>query len=188
VKARPGRLWASLWEGGSSYSDRFIPYGPENERERPSEEITGFARTCGPRAFISGQRMGPGRRHLRTGGDGKGRLMSRRAVAFVAAGGGCTVAKHQNRSVSSQCGSADVLEALGVDPALPPERAEQSLHEFELVFLFAPAFHPATKHAAVTRRGDRESARLQFFSVPSQNPAGSHRPSRRHLQEGKKVD
>jgi anthranilate phosphoribosyltransferase len=117
------------------------------------QEITGFARTMRAKAVRIQAKDGEcvvdtcG-----TGGDGKGTFNISTAVAFVAAGGGCTVAKHHNRSVSSQCGSADVLEALGVDYALPPERAETSLQEFGLAFLFAPSFHPATKHALVPRR------------------------------------
>jgi anthranilate phosphoribosyltransferase len=107
-----------------------------------------------------------------TGGDGKGTFNISTAVAFVAAGGGCTVAKHHNRSVSSQCGSADVLEALGVNYALLPERAEACLHEFGLAFLFAPSFHPATRHALVPRReiGIRTAFNLLG---PLTNPAGA---------------
>lgn len=87
-----------------------------------------------------------------TGGDGKGTFNISTAVAFVIAGGGCIVAKHHNRSVSSSCGSADVLEELGIDPDLPPHRAELALQEFGLAFLFAPRFHPATRYAAGARR------------------------------------
>ena len=103
------------------------------------QEITGFTRTMRAKAVSIRARDGEcvvdtcG-----TGGDGQGTFNISTAVAFVAAGGGCTVAKHHNRSVSSQCGSADVLEALGVSYALPPERAEISLQEFGLAFLFAP--------------------------------------------------
>ncbi|RPI99925.1 MAG: anthranilate phosphoribosyltransferase [Deltaproteobacteria bacterium] len=107
-----------------------------------------------------------------TGGDGKGTFNISTAVAFVAAGGECTVAKHLNRSVSSQCGSADVLEALGISFDLPPERVEKSLQEIGLAFLFAPTFHPATRHAAVPRR---EIGIRTIFNLlgPLTNPAGA---------------
>ncbi len=137
------------------------------------QEITGFARTMRDKAVKIQAKDGEcvvdtcG-----TGGDGKGTFNISTAVAFVAAGGGCTVAKHHNRSVSSQCGSADVLEALGVNYALPPERAEACLHEFGLAFLFAPSFHPATRHALVPRReiGIRTAFNLLG---PLTNPAGA---------------
>ncbi|OGP88694.1 MAG: anthranilate phosphoribosyltransferase [Deltaproteobacteria bacterium RBG_16_47_11] len=137
------------------------------------QEITGFARTMRAKAVRIRAKDGEcvvdtcG-----TGGDGKGTFNISTAVAFVAAGGGCTVAKHHNRSVSSQCGSADVLEALGINSALPPERAETSLREFRLAFLFAPSFHPATKHALVPRReiGIRTAFNLLG---PLTNPAGA---------------
>ena len=138
-----------------------------------TEEITGFAKAMRARAIQIRAKDGEfvidtcG-----TGGDGKGTFNISTAVAFVAAGSGCTVAKHHNRSVSSQCGSADVLEALGIDPALPPERAETSLREFGLAFLFAPSFHPATRHAAVPRKeiGIRTAFNLLG---PLTNPAGA---------------
>ncbi len=137
------------------------------------QEITGFARTMRDKAVHIQAKDGEcvvdtcG-----TGGDGKGTFNISTAVAFVAAGGGCTVAKHHNRSVSSQCGSADVLEALGVNYALPPEKAEACLHEFGLAFLFAPSFHPATKHALIPRReiGIRTAFNLLG---PLTNPAGA---------------
>jgi len=137
------------------------------------QEITGFARTMRANAVRIRSKDGEGVVDTcGTGGDGKGTFNISTAVAFVAAGGGCTVAKHHNRSVSSQCGSADVLEALGVNYALPPERAEISLQEFGLAFLFAPTFHPATRHALVPRR---EIGIRTVFNLlgPLTNPAGA---------------
>ena len=137
------------------------------------QEITGFARTMRAKAVRIRAKEGEGVVDTcGTGGDGKGTFNISTAVAFVAAGGGCTVAKHHNRSVSSQCGSADVLEALGVSYALPPERAETCLQEFGLAFLFAPSFHPATKHAVVPRR---EIGIRTIFNLlgPLTNPAGA---------------
>ncbi len=136
-------------------------------------EISGFARTM--RAKAVQIRAGNGEPVVDTcgtGGDGRGTFNISTAAAFVAAGGGCTIAKHHNRSVSSRCGSADVLEALGIDHALPPDRAERSLREFGLAFLFAPTFHPATRHAMLPRR---EIGIRTIFNLlgPLTNPAGA---------------
>ncbi|HEU5067154.1 MAG TPA: anthranilate phosphoribosyltransferase [Sphingomicrobium sp.] len=87
-----------------------------------------------------------------TGGDGSALINVSTAVAFVAAAAGLPVAKHGNRSISSKCGSADVLEALGAKIELDPERARRVLDETGFCFLFAPAYHPGMKHAALVRR------------------------------------
>jgi len=90
----------------------------------------------------------------------------------VIAGAGVTVAKHGNRSVSSRCGSADVLEALGVRVDLPPARVVLAMETFNFGFLFAPAFHEATRHVAGPRR---EIGIRTVFNVlgPLTNPAGA---------------
>jgi anthranilate phosphoribosyltransferase len=87
-----------------------------------------------------------------TGGDGSGLINVSTATGFVAAACGLPIAKHGNRSVSSKCGSADVLEVLGARIDLPPDRARQVLDETGICFLFAPAYHPGMKHAALVRR------------------------------------
>jgi anthranilate phosphoribosyltransferase len=87
-----------------------------------------------------------------TGGDGSGLINVSTATGFVAAACGLPIAKHGNRSVSSKCGSADVLEVLGAKIDLPPDRARQVLDETGICFLFAPAYHPGMKHAALVRR------------------------------------
>jgi anthranilate phosphoribosyltransferase len=87
-----------------------------------------------------------------TGGDGIGTFNISTVAAFVAAGAGCKVAKHGNRSSSSRSGSADVLEALGVDIQLPPERTGELIDAIGVGFLFAPQYHPGARHAAAARR------------------------------------
>ena len=109
-----------------------------------------------------------------TGGDNRGTFNVSTTVAFVAAAAGCPIAKHGNRSVSSRCGSAELLETLGVDPALGPEEASIQLRRFGLCFLFAPRYHEATRHAVEPRRAI--GVRSIFNLVgPLTNPAGVRR-------------
>ncbi|MCA9392647.1 MAG: anthranilate phosphoribosyltransferase [Candidatus Omnitrophica bacterium] len=105
-----------------------------------------------------------------TGGDKSGTFNISTCTAFVVAGAGVAVAKHGNRSVSSKCGSADILEGLGVNLDIPAERVEQCLNDVGIAFLFAQRHHPAMKNVAAIRK---ELGVETIFNVlgPLTNPA-----------------
>jgi anthranilate phosphoribosyltransferase len=105
-----------------------------------------------------------------TGGDASGTFNISTATAFVTAGAGVRVAKHGNRSISSKCGSADVMEALGVNIQLSPERAAQCLCEVGICFLYAPNLHPAMKQVQAVRRELRMRTMFNLLG-PLTNPA-----------------
>jgi anthranilate phosphoribosyltransferase len=137
------------------------------------EEIAGAAQAMRQRArHIRTGSPGPLLDTCGTGGDGAGTFNVSTAAAFVVAGAGWRVAKHGNRSVSSRCGSADVLERLGLNLSAPPEVVERALDEVGIAFLFAPALHQAMRHAAGPRR---ELGLRTVFNLlgPLTNPAGA---------------
>lgn len=138
------------------------------------EEITGFAKTMRAKATPVKCRRHPLVDTCGTGGDGSNTFNISTAAALVLAGAGGAVAKHGNRSATSRCGSADVLEALGVNMDLTAEEAGRSIDEVGLGFLYAPALHGAMKHVAGTRR---EIGVRTVFNVlgPLTNPAGATR-------------
>jgi anthranilate phosphoribosyltransferase len=138
------------------------------------EEIVGFARTMRERGVTLSRAFPEAIDTCGTGGDGGGTFNVSTVAAFVAAGAGVTVAKHGNRSVSSRCGSADVLAALGVDVAAEPDVVERCLERAGIAFLFAPTFHPSMRHAAGPRRelGIRTAFNLLG---PLTNPVGVRR-------------
>lgn len=138
------------------------------------DEITGSARAM--RAHASPMPQIPNGKPLLdtagTGGDGSHSFNISTAAAFVIAGCGRMVAKHGNRAASSACGSADVLEALGVAIDLAPEQVAACIAQVGIGFLFAPRFHPAMKHAIGPRR---QLGQRTIFNVlgPLTNPAGA---------------
>src|ERR1700683_4904377 len=105
-----------------------------------------------------------------TGGDASGTFNISPATALVAAGAGVRVAKHGNRSISSKCGSADVVEALGINIQLSPERSAQCLREVGICFLYAPNLHPAMKQVQTVRRELRMRTMFNLLG-PLTNPA-----------------
>ncbi|HEX2049391.1 MAG TPA: anthranilate phosphoribosyltransferase [Actinomycetota bacterium] len=109
-----------------------------------------------------------------TGGDRAGTFNVSTTAALVCAGAGARVAKHGNRAASSRCGSADVLEALGVRLDLPPARVATCIEHAGIGFCFAPRFHPALRHAAAPRR-ELGVATIFNFLGPLTNPAGARR-------------
>jgi anthranilate phosphoribosyltransferase len=140
-------------------------------KEETVDEIVGLAKTMRSKA-IPVTVDEPVVDTCGTGGDGLQTFNISTAAAFVAAGAGLKVAKHGNRAMSSHCGSADVLEALGVKIDLNAEQVQRCLEEVGIGFMFAPAFHPAMKYAAAPRR---EIGIRTVFNIlgPLTNPAGA---------------
>ncbi len=138
------------------------------------EEITALAQVM--REFSKRIRPNIGRYLLDTCGTGGDRTKTfnvSTTSAFVVAAAGVPVAKHGNRSFTSKCGSADVLEQLGLNVNMDPERVERSIEEVGIGFMFAPNFHPAMKHVAPLRR---EIGVRTVFNIlgPLTNPAGAN--------------
>lgn len=141
------------------------------------DELVGFARAMRRRAaalFPAGlpRLNGPLVDTCGTGGDASGTFNVSTAAAFVVAGAGVAVAKHGNRSISSRCGSADVLEALGVRIELEPARVAAAIEQVGIGFLFAPAVHASMRHAMRARRELRMRTAFNLLG-PLTNPAGA---------------
>ena len=140
-------------------------------KQETPEEVAGFAaamRQLAQPLQVAGGTLDT----CGTGGDGAGTFNISTTVAFVLAGAGVKVAKHGNRGVSSKSGSADVLQALGVEVELAPAAVAKCIEETGIGFLFAPQFHMAMRHAAKTRR---ELGFRTVFNLlgPLTNPAGA---------------
>ncbi len=139
------------------------------------EEITGSVRAMRAVALkvIISDRSTPVYDIVGTGGDGANTFNISTAAAFVVAGCGRRIAKHGNRAASSQCGSADVLAALGLNLDLTPEQVGKAIDEIGIGFMFAPKFHPAMKYAVGPRK---EIGQRTIFNLlgPLTNPAGAN--------------
>jgi len=139
------------------------------------DEVLGFAQAMREVAA----RVDPGSEYhplvdtCGTGGDRSGTFNISTAAAFVVAGAGVRVAKHGNRSISSRCGSADVMEELGVRIDLAPERVRDCIKETGIGFLFAPAIHAATRHAQPARVELRTRTVFNLLG-PLTNPSGAN--------------
>jgi len=149
------------------------------DKGEQTEELVGFAEVMRTHAAGRLRQAGVDPEALRsgeplldtcgTGGDGHGTFNVSTAVAFVAAGAGIRVAKHGNRSISSRCGSADVLEALGIAIDLPHALIPACLEEVGMVFLFAPSLHLAMKHVMNARRSLKTKSVFNLLG-PLTNP------------------
>jgi anthranilate phosphoribosyltransferase len=141
------------------------------KRETP-DEIAGFARAMREKSVTISPRVDHLVDTCGTGGDALNTFNVSTIAAFVAAGAGAAVAKHGNRAMTSRCGSADLLEALGVRIDLEPARVEACIEEVGIGFMFAPLHHPAMKFAGPTRK---EIGVRTAFNVlgPLTNPAGA---------------
>jgi anthranilate phosphoribosyltransferase len=139
-----------------------------------ADELLGFARAMREKAARVDAGPEPLLDTCGTGGDGGRTFNISTIAAFVAAGAGVRVAKHGNRSLSSACGSADILEALGIHISLSPEQVGRCIREVGIGFLFAPLFHPAMRHAQPARL---ELKMRTVFNLlgPLTNPAGATR-------------
>lgn len=142
------------------------------------EEIAAFARALREKAIQPP--LDPGWKNTHpildvcgTGGDRLNTFNISTTVAFICAAAGVAVAKHGNRAITSQAGSADVLEALGIKIDLPPAEAARSLRERNFAFFFAPNYHPAFKHIGPARKlcADRGQRTIFNFLGPLLNPA-----------------
>jgi anthranilate phosphoribosyltransferase len=148
-----------------------------NARPIEPQELAGFASAMRHHAapVFSDERLRPA--HLidtcGTGGDGCETFNISTVAAIVASAAGASVAKHGNRAASSRCGSADVLEALGVRIDIPLERCGDAIREIGLGFLFAQAAHSATRHATLARKQIGERTAFNLLG-PLTNPAGAH--------------
>ena len=138
------------------------------------DELTGFARAM--RAAAVPLDIGPEFRPLLdtcgTGGNRTSAFNISTVAAFVVAGAGVRVAKHGNRSLASKCGSADVLEALGVNTRIGPAAVKRTIEEAGIGFVFAPTFHQATRHVQPIRAELKIRSAFNFLG-PLTNPAGA---------------
>jgi anthranilate phosphoribosyltransferase len=158
-----------LLEGGAGEAEIAAFLVALKMKGETAAEIAGFARAMRDRMIV----VDAGTDVIDTcgtGGDGAGTFNISTVAAIVMAGAGAKVAKHGNRSISGSSGSADVLEALGVRITLTPDEAARAIREIGIGFLFAPAMHPAMKHAQPVRRALKLRTVFNILG-PLTNPA-----------------
>jgi anthranilate phosphoribosyltransferase len=166
-----------IMDGNASAVQVAAMIGALRMRGETIDEIVGFASAMRQRAVHVNAQSTPLVDTCGTGGDAKHGLSTfnvSTAAAFIAAGAGAKIAKHGNRAQSSKCGSADVLEALGVNVNLSPEQIGRCIDEVGIGFMFAPAHHPAMKHVGPIRK---ELGIRTIFNLlgPLVNPAEATR-------------
>jgi len=168
---------AGLTDGSVTAAAKAEFLGALAQRGETPSELTVFAHLLRDRAvappLTASVRDGTLLDVVGTGGDRAGTFNISTTAALVAAAAGVRVAKHGNRAVTSQTGSADVIEALGIPIDLPPDQAARVLHDHGFAFFFAPTYHPAFRHIAPARRlcADRGQRTLFNFLGPLLNPA-----------------
>ncbi|HOV80873.1 MAG TPA: anthranilate phosphoribosyltransferase [Bacillota bacterium] len=167
-----GAVMEEIMEGGASPAQIASLLTAMHLKGETVEEITGFARVMRRKSTPVRSTHSVLVDTCGTGGDGAGTFNISTTAAFVVAAAGAPVAKHGNRSVSSRCGSADVLEELGVKVDLEREAMEECLNRLGIAFLFAPSLHRSMGHAAGPRR---EIGIKTVFNIlgPLTNPAGA---------------
>ena len=168
-----GRVMTAIMEGSSTQSQIGAFLTALRMKGETPEEIAAFAQVMRRHAVsvapVTGKMLVD---TCGTGGDGSHTFNISTASALVAAGAGVPVVKHGNRSVSSSCGSADVLAALGVNLAMDPSRQAEIVKKAGIAFLFAPSHHPAMRHVMAARQ---ELGCRTVFNIlgPLANPAGA---------------
>jgi anthranilate phosphoribosyltransferase len=174
TQAEAARVMGTIMEGEATPSQIASLLTALRMKGETVEEITGFARAMRAHSTPVRPRAKGLLDTCGTGGDASDSFNVSTVTAFVVAGAGVPIAKHGNRSVSSACGSADVLEALGVRIDLDAEAMARCIDEAGVGFLFAQALHPSMRHAGPTRK---EMAVRTVFNLlgPLTNPAGATR-------------
>lgn len=172
TRAEAAAVATEIMDGAATHIQTAALLAALRTKRESVEEITGFAAVMRGRCVRVTPRKRPLLDTCGTGGDTCKTFNISTAAAFVIAAAGIAVAKHGNRGVTSPCGSADVLAALGVEVALPPEHIATCIDTVGLGFMYAPHHHPATKHAAPARR---EMGIRTLFNLlgPLTNPAGA---------------
>jgi anthranilate phosphoribosyltransferase len=172
-ESQMAEMMSEIFEGKTTDAQVGAMMGALATKGETFEELAGAARAMRKMAHRIQVATTPVVDTCGTGGDGLKTFNISTTTAFVVAGCGVTVAKHGNRSVSSKCGSADVLECLGVKLDTDPEVVEEAVRSIGIGFLFAPLYHSAMRHAAKARM---EVGLRSIFNMlgPLTNPAGAN--------------